>query len=110
MLSIPCTPNGTAHWTQRTALDGVDFNLSFDWNQRDGHWRLSIRDASGVAIRSGIVLVVNELLLRGVVDARRPAGELAVIDATDANDTDPGFSDLGARFKLIYATAAELGR
>ncbi len=23
MLSIPCTPNGTAHWTQRTALDGV---------------------------------------------------------------------------------------
>lgn len=110
MLSIPCTPDGTAHWTQRTALDGADFGLAFDWNQRDGHWRLSISDASGVAIRSGIVLVVNEMLLRGVVDARRPPGELAVVDATDTNDTDPGFSDLGARFKLIYATAAELGR
>ena len=110
MLSIPCTPNGASCWTQRTALDGVDFNLKFDWYQRDGHWRLSIADAQGVAIRSGIVVAVNELLLRGVVDPRRPRGELAVVDATDANDTDPGFGDLGARFRLIYATATELGR
>ena len=110
MLSIPCTPNGVACWTQRTALDGVDFLLRFDWFQRDGHWRLSISDASGAAIRSGVVLVVDTPLLWGVVDARRPPGELAVVDTTGVNDVDPGFSDLGARFTLLYATAAEMGR
>jgi hypothetical protein len=110
MLSIPCTPNGSSCWTQRTALDGVDFNLRFDWYQRDGHWRLSIRDAADVPVRTGIVLIVDELLLVGVVDPRRPHGELAVIDTTGANDADPGFADLGGRFRLIYATAAEMDR
>ena len=36
------------------------------------------------------------------------AGDLAVTDATGANDVDPGFADLGARFHLVYLTAAEL--
>lgn len=110
MLSIPCLPRGVSCWTQRTALDGVDFNLRFDWYQRDGHWRLSVRDAADVPIRTGLVLVIDTPLLAGVVDARRPRGELAVIDTTGARDADPGFADLGSRFLLLYATAAEMGR
>jgi hypothetical protein len=31
-----------------------------------------------------------------------------VVDATGANDVDPGFADLGSRFLLVYLTAAEI--
>lgn len=105
---IPCAPAGVASWTQQTPLDGVVYQLTFDWYQRDGHWRLTVADVQGVAIRSGIVLVLDELLLGTVIDTRRPAGELVVIDTTGARGVDPGFADLGARFQLVYLTAADL--
>lgn len=110
MLAVPCTPSGVSCWTQRTTLDGASFVLKFDWYGRDGKWRLSLADADGVPIRTGIVLVTGVRLLARVVHPRRPRGDLAVIDATGANDVDPGFSDLGARFRLYYITAEELGR
>lgn len=108
MYIVPCTPGGDSSWSQRTALDGVDFTLSFRWSQRDGHWTLDLADAEGSPIRHGVALVPSVDLLRGVVDTRRPAGKLAILDTTGALDVDPSFSDLGARFLLVYFTAAEL--
>lgn len=110
ILSIPCTPDGTALWTQRTALDGTDFLLTFDWNQRAGLWMLSVADSDGAPIRSGVMLVTDAVVLRGVTDPRRPAGELIVVDGAALGDLDPGFADLGVRFQLLYLDAAELGR
>lgn len=110
ILLVPCTPNGAARWTQTTALDGVDYVLTFDWHQRMGRWALSIADASNDPIRVGMILNGRTQLLRGVVDARRPPGELTVVDTTGAYDLDPGWSDLGGRFVLAYYDAAELGR
>ncbi len=108
MYLVPCIPAGSSTWSQRTALDGVDFTLTFRWSQRDGHWLMDIADSEGVAIRHGLMLAPNVDLLAGVIDTRRPAGKLAVLDTTGALDLDPGFSDLGARFQLVYFTAAEL--
>ena len=105
---VPCTPNGVARWTQRTALDGVDYLLTFRWSQREGHWLLDVATAEASPIVSGLALVVGSLLLVGVVDARRPAGQLVAVDTTGANDADPAFDDLGTRFVLTYVTAAEL--
>lgn len=108
MYIVPCTPGGASSWSQRTALDGVDFTLTFRWSQRDGHWLMDIADAERSPIRSGMLLAPNVDLLAGVIDSRRPAGKLAVLDATGALDVDPGFADLGERFVLVYFTAAEL--
>jgi hypothetical protein len=105
---IPCAPGGASSWRQQTALDGTVFQLTFDWNGRDGHWRFSIADVQGVAIRSGVVLVTDASLLQGVTDTRRPAGEIVVVDMTGVGDLDPGFSDLDVRFMLVYFTAADL--
>lgn len=105
---IPCTPSGDATWTQRTALDGRDYLLTFDWSQREGHWRFTVADQDGVAIRSGLLLVAGLPLLLGTTDTRRPAGDVVCVDTTGASDVDPGFSDLGTRFALVYFTAAEL--
>ena len=57
---------------------------------------------------SFIALVTARRLLRGVVDTRRPAGELVVVDTQWRNDLDPGFSDLGSRFVLVYFDPGEL--
>jgi len=108
MLFVPCTPGGSARWSQRTALDGVDFALTFRWSQRDGHWLMDLANAEGVPLRHGIMLAPNVDLLAGLADVRRPAGKLGVLDTTGALDVDPGFADLGTRFVLVYYTAAEL--
>lgn len=108
---VPCSPDGRSSWSQITDLDGVSFVLTFSWSQREGRWLLDLADAEGAAIRSGLALVAGQPLLRGLVDTRRPAGELVVVDTTGATDLDPGFNDLGApgaRFVLQYVTAAEL--
>lgn len=110
IYDVPCTPDGAALWTQRTALDGVDFVLGFDWQGRQGHWAFTLSDASGEPIRSGIILTSGAVLLRGVLDPRRPKGELIVLDLSGKGDVDPGFSDLGTRFAVVYLDASELGR
>jgi len=106
-IKIPCVPGGQSNWVQRTAIEGRDYILSFDWIQRDGAWYLSIADQDGAAIASGIKLVSQWPLLRGVTDSRCPKGELLLLDSTGASE-DAGFSDLGVRFELVYFTAGEL--
>ena len=108
---IPCTPAGQSRWTQLSALDGVTYQLTFRWSQRDGRWLLDVADDEGTALRSCLAPNTNAPLLRGCIAEGRPAGELLIVDTTGANDLDPGFDDLGApgaRFVLMYVTAAEL--
>lgn len=106
-LAIPCVPDGQSSWRQRTSLDGRDYILRFEWFQRDGAWRFSIADQNDSPIAVGIKIVTDWPLLFGVVDARRPAGQLMIIDER-GEGLDPSFSELGSRFTLVYFTAAEL--
>lgn len=109
-VTIPCSPDGAARWVQRTSLAGRDYQLTFDWDTRTGHWSLTLADQDGVPIAEGIVLVTAWRLLHTVIDPRRPPGELVVVDAQGRNDLDPGFADLGAaRFQLVYFDPGELG-
>jgi hypothetical protein len=105
---VPCVPGGAANWTQSTALDGVDFVLAFDWNQRVGRWSMTLATGQGVVMRAGMVLNVGTRLLRGLTTPGRPAGELVVVDTLERWDLEPGFADLGARFQLVYFDAAEV--
>lgn len=105
---IPCVPAGQSEWTQVTALDGRSYQITFRWSQRDGHWYLDLADATGSPIRSGMLLGAGARLLTGCLDTRRPPGELVVVDTAGTLDVDPGFADLGERFLVAYADAAEL--
>lgn len=110
IVEIPTKPAGAARWVQTTALDGTEYQLTFDWIGRLGRWCLHLADGDGVPIRTGAILNAGGRPLRGLVDARRPPGELLVVDRTGRLDADPGLDDLGSRFALVYADAAELGR
>jgi hypothetical protein len=108
ILEIPCTPKGESHWTQRTTLAGRDYVLTFDWSQRAGLWFLTLADQDGSAIRRGIPVVANYPLLWGVIDSRRPPGELIARDLTSGAPLDPAFADLGTRFVLLYVPPEDL--
>ena len=101
MVIVPCTPGGSSSWTQRTTLAGVDYVVGFQWSQRAGKWYLSLADADGNAIASSRLITTGWRLLRGVTDSRRPPGDLVCVD-TLGQGWDPGFSDLGGRFVLLY--------
>ena len=70
-------------FTQRTSLDGVPFEFDFAWNERESAWYMSVADADCLPLRNGIRMAINWPLLRQVADARRPAGELYLIDLDD---------------------------
>jgi hypothetical protein len=102
-LTVPTRADVPAY-TQRTALDGVTYVLTFRWNERASYWTLSIADQDAAPIASGLALLTGSMLLRRCVDARRPPGELVVVDTTGEGG-DAGLSDLGTRFALVYADA-----
>jgi hypothetical protein len=105
-FAIPCTPNGASEWTQRTQFDGAEYMLTFRWNQRNGHWTLSIADADETPLYDGLTLVTGVELIGQRTDVRTFPGYLLVADATQSTltggDLDPGFDDLGSRFQLLY--------
>ena len=114
-LVIPLVPD-VENYTQRTALDGREYLLSLAWNRRDERWRLSISDAGGTPIALGRVLTAGMSLLFRVRDARRPPGQLMVVDTQARSDgaldlqkaADPALSDLGSRVVLVYLDADEV--
>ncbi len=108
IFEIPVLEN-TASWQQRTALDGTDYILEFNWNGRGGAWYLSILDLDGNAIVRSIKLVSNWPLLRRRRDERLPPGELMMYDAT-GEISSAGYDQLGRQVTLNYFDAEELGR
>lgn len=105
-------------YRQVTTLDGRDYVLRFNFNQREGKWYLSIGDERDVNIVHGIKVVPLVSLLRKVKDARKPPGLLMARDLTASDaafelgekiiDLDPGLNDLGGRVALFYFLEDEL--
>lgn len=89
-------------------LDGVSYTLKFNFNARDGRWYLSVYDVDAEPIVLSIGLVPDMPLLAGYVMEGVPPGELLLLDSGEPK-RDPTRSDLGARARLFYADAAEVG-
>ena len=96
-------------YTQVTDLDGINYILSFAYNQRENCWYLSIADIQSSNIVTGIKVVSNWKLLRRGSDTRLPPGELVARSYTQ-DDSPPGLSDFGPgkRVELIYIPIAKL--
>lgn len=107
---------GNTNYEIRTRLGGSDFLLRFLYQARDCRWYFDVSDADGVAISSGVRIVANEFLLDTVTDARRPLGEIIVLDMPTigsdgtliAAPRDPGKDDFGGRHKMYFIPYADL--
>lgn len=105
-LTIPFS-NQFANFSEEVTLDGVSYRLEFKYNSRSGQWTLSILDIDGVALVSGIPLVLNFNLFEQYPDRGLPPGEFYVVDTTDkevAVDRD----NMGVILNLIYIPEAEV--
>jgi hypothetical protein len=87
-------------FTLSVPLSGAVYSLRFQWNMRSG-WYMSLSDSTSTRILSARYLTPNWPLLRQCVDARRPPGELWLIDLSSPVDY-PRRNDLGSRHRLVY--------
>lgn len=106
MEIIPLANPPEPFYKLRVSLDGVDYTLSLEFNQRDG-WYLGLSDELEDVIMSPHKLVVDCDFLDGLVDARRPPGMLMLRDMSGAG-AEAGYTDLDARCKLVYLPLEEL--
>lgn len=107
MQPVPTPDDGYPHQSAQVQLGDAYFTVVWHWSGREGVWYFSLSDADGSAIVSGVRVVLNADLLRGVSDARRPPGVMAVVDPA-GRATEPGLNDLGTRVKVVYIPPEEL--
>ncbi len=107
--TIPLTNAATlGAFILRVDLDGIDYQLQFQFNSREGFWYYNLLDAERNILRAGIKVVSNFPMLRLYRDVEnRPAGELISID-TRISPQDPGLADLNVSSIFSYADADEL--
>ena len=109
-MIIPTLFDGTPYYSQRTTLEGVDYQFEFRWSVRESRWFLNLYDALGAPLILGMKLQTNWSLLRyyhgrpGV-----PAGELMAV-TLGTSDDPPGLTELGIdqRCTLQYLTLEDL--
>lgn len=105
MLKIPLPKNQENNITQRTALDGRNYFLSFYWSARDEKYTLKVAKSNGDILISGVKLVPNLPLLRTVAwSADAPAGQLILLNPTNS---DPIISNIEDS-TLFYLTGDEV--
>lgn len=102
------TTNKTSSFTQVTALEGRDYDLTFRWNQREDRWYLDI-SSNGQALLKGLKLIADWPLFRAQTSELLPPGELIAFDQT-GKGRDPGLRDLGSRVELFYFDSEEMAR
>jgi hypothetical protein len=102
---IPTLTDETEHYIQRVELDSVVFELTFMWNTREEAWFLSVADADGVALASGIKIVADWQLFQSVSNPDMPAGAMMAVDTSGAG-LKPGLLELGERVLLLYRDTA----
>lgn len=105
--AVPTPRDGYPDETFRVALGGSQYVIRWQWNEREGTWAFTIADAEGVAILSGVRVVLNVDLLEWTSDPRKPDGALLVVDPSGGT-TEPTLSDLGQRVQVVFATSDEL--
>jgi len=107
MISVlPFIPSdGNYRFT--TALAEVQFTFDVRWNVREGAWYFDMYDADGVAMVSGIKIVLGAYLGRQSAHPWFTENVLAAIDLT-LEERDATFDDLGVRVLVQHYPAEDL--
>lgn len=106
MIVLPCQP-GAARYNFQCDLDGSSFTFSFEFNDRDSGWYMSIADVNQTPLLLGRRIVLNYPLINIYRAAGLPAGDIVAFDSTGKN-IEPDLLDLGDRVALCYIPFAEL--
>jgi hypothetical protein len=87
-------------------LEGVNYRLQFNYNQRENVYYMSVATADGLDIVNGIKVVCNWPLLHKYADNRLPPGEIFAF-ANTQDQSPPGLAALGTG---LHATLYYISR
>ena len=112
---IPTQPD-EPNYAIACTLDGVDYELTFRYSERENCFYLDLALTDGTALCSGRKVVCYWSIWRDFrYDKRMPQGALMAFPANGASDAPAGFDadgngELGdgRRVSLYYLTATEL--
>lgn len=100
------TRQDLAHYTLQIPLDGIDWLLSFDWNQYVRAWYYSIAQADGTILLAGRKILIDRSLLIGYRNPLLPPGDFIALDTTGSH-TEAKIDDLGTRVLFYYMDLSE---
>ncbi len=110
IIPITRTVDDASHFDQDVTVDGSNYTLRFDWNERLGAWFLTVLGADGETVCTPEQRLVCNWKIAKYLSNRDPEGFFVLADT--ANDfsrgVDPSFDDLGARHQLLYFSPGEL--
>lgn len=108
-MAVTRLPTSTtdANYVFTVDLDGVEFKLSFKYNERDDAWFFDILDPNEVVLRAGLKVVNEWPLLRLWSEASSPQGEIIAVNQGDVT-APPTLNQLGAEVVLTYLDAEEI--
>lgn len=94
-------------YAMTVTLGELDFRLTFAFNTRDSRWHISVAQADGTELLSGIPIVVDQPLLLRFTNVDLPVGYLVATDST-GEGIEPAKDDFGDRVKLVFIPSADL--
>lgn len=95
-------------FSEQVSLDGVIYNLFFDWNDRGSYWTMTITDINNTVLLANLKIVPNFDIHKRYALTSSPAGAFAVYSRV-SNSSDISYEDFISTRELIYLTEAELG-
>lgn len=102
------TDGETPFINHRTTLEGKDYDLDLQWNERRGVWVVSVRAQDGETLVASKVLRHGHNILARCLSPNRPPGILFCWCNTPANIAPPGVADFDARAGIFYWTSDEV--
>ncbi len=107
-MTVRIATSAHPNTTERVELGGVVYTLRLLWSERAACWHLTLGDADGVPIVSGMRVTAGyPLLARYRHLTTIPPGELALI-GTRGQDGEPTLDEMGSRYRLYYFAPGEL--
>ena len=106
MIVIPVKP-GIREQRHVVLLDTRRYVIRLEWMERLQTWYLHLATATDEPIVSGLRVHPTGYLLMGLVDDRKPGGQLLTVSLSEP-ERAPGFDELGVRTLLIFQTWDEL--
>lgn len=105
-MSVSLIPTSVtlAHYVFTTDLDGVSYQMSFKFNERDDAWYLTILDIDDNVLRGSIKIVNEWPILRLWQEDNAPSGQLLAVNQGDV-PAPPTLKQLGEEVLLTYLDA-----
>lgn len=105
MVIIPHIPN-QFFFTETVTLEGVTYELEFNWNHRGEFWCVTIYDSEGNILIAGVKVVLEFDLFKRYSKTNIPIG-LFIAICDGISKAKLAFDELGTTANIIYIPESE---